>query len=190
MTRLFALGIDVGSTGRRTRPSALGLAALWLAGCVVSHPDYPASWAPREIPSTGCVSIAGKYSNVGDGAHSASYFLFPRDTKLGGANTLAIAEREGTIEITALWGVETVTAQRRLAGDEYQCRDGAIELTMRESVAGGQAAGVETNTVRLMKSTDGALVIKHSSSSVGVCLVVPCGGSVDKWYRFKPADQK
>ncbi len=128
---------------------------------------------------------------MGEGVYSASHFLLPRDTKLGGATTLAIVEREGgMLEFTASWGTETVTAQRRLAGDEYQCRDGAVELTLRESVAGGQAAGVETDTVQLMKSTDGALVIRHRESGVGVCLILPCGASVDKWYRFKPADQK
>jgi len=171
--------------------SVLVLAPLWLAGCIVSHPDYPASWSPLATSSAGCVSVAGRYANVGEGAYSASHFLFPRDTKLGGANTLAIAEREGgTIEITASWGTETVTAQRHLAANEYRCGEGAIELTSRESVAGGQAAGVETNTVRLMKSMDGALVIKHTASGVGVCVIVPCGASVDKWYRFNPADQK
>jgi hypothetical protein len=45
----------------------------------------------------------------------------------------------------------------------------------------------ETNAIRLLKSVDGALVVQHTSSAFGLCVIVPCGGSEDKWYRFKPS---
>jgi hypothetical protein len=172
------------------------LAALVLAGCVFSHPEYPTGWAPLETPGTGCVSISGKYEDEGEpkiAAFPASLlhnFLFPRNTSLGGANKIVIAySAAGIIEIAAWYNDEGATATRQLSAsaNDYQCRDGAVELTMRDFVGGGQAAGIETNTIRLLKSVDGALVVKHTSSALGLCVIVPCGGSEDKWYRFKPS---
>ncbi len=169
---------------------ALILATFVFCGCALSHPAYPADWAPLEASGTSCGSIAGRYEDWGDDAYPASHFLFPRNSKAGAANTLALKESEaGVIEISTWRDTERATTQRRLvaSANDYQCRDGVIELSTREFVGGGQAAGIETNAVRLMKSSDGALVIKHTSSGIGVCVIVPCGGSVDKWYRFKPS---
>jgi hypothetical protein len=172
------------------------LAALVLAGCVFSHPEYPTGWAPLETPDRGCVSISGTYEDEGEpkiAAFPASplhNFLFPRNTRMGGANKVVIAySAAGIIEIVAWYNDEVVTATRQLSAsaNDYQCRDGAVELTMRDFVGGGQAAGMETNTIRLLKSVDGALVVKHTSSAFGLCVIVPCGGSEDKWYRFKPS---
>lgn len=109
---------------------------------------------------------------------------------MGSANKVVIAySAAGIIEIVAWYNDEVVTATRQLSAsaNDYQCRDGAVELTMRDFVGGGQAAGMETNTIRLLKSVDGALVVKHTSSAFGLCVIVPCGGSEDKWYRFKPS---
>ena len=97
------------------------LAALVLAGCVFSHPAYPPGWAPLETPGTGCVSISGTYEDEGEPKLADSTasllhnFPFPRNTSLGGANNVVIAQpAEGVIEIAAWYNTEVVTATKAL----------------------------------------------------------------------------
>ena len=171
-------------------------AAAWLgaSGCVISHPDYPASWSPLVAGST-CSVLTGTYDDQGiEGETGAPVFrgqtvslsriLFPGET--GRATTVVItALSTDTLEIAASDGTRLLKSLRLLAARrDYRCRAGAAEISAT-ALVGEQVAGGHTDAYKLSKAGDGSLVLKHSTSGFGLILVIPVGGSEDRWYRFK-----
>jgi hypothetical protein len=183
------------------RITALVLLALSLAGCVISHPEYPTQWAPPEPLAMGCASIAGSYNDAADAVEPkakvwtrpslARTLLSPGETGLPLATKVVIAQlASGVIGFSATSDTGGVLATRRLSADanDYQCRDGAIELRKTRKLIGGPGVTMMgIDTLRLMKSVDGALVVKHTEAGFGMCVIFPCGGSEDRWYRFTPS---
>ena len=182
---------------RRAPIDALAIvAAAWLgaSGCVISHPDYPASWSPL-VGGAACSVLSGTYEDRGvEGETGAGVFrghavslsriLFPGET--GRATVVVVtALATDTLEIAAWDGTRLLKSLRLLAaGGDYRCRAGAAEISAT-ALIGEQVAGVQTDTFKLSKAGDGSLVLKHSSSGFGVIVVIPVGGSEDRWYRFK-----
>ncbi|PYM91114.1 MAG: hypothetical protein DME04_20005 [Candidatus Rokuibacteriota bacterium] len=181
---------------RRRAIARLTVAAgVWLgaSGCVFSHPEYPSSWAAQVGGST-CSVLSGTYEDRGvEGETGASVFrgqavslsrhLFPGQTSRATAFVVTALAAD-TLEIAAWDGPRLVKSLRLLAASgDYRCRAGAAEISAT-ALVGEQVAGVQTDRYRLSKAGDGSLVLKHSSSGFGLILVIPVGGSEDRWYRF------
>jgi len=171
-------------------------AAAWLgaSGCVISHPDYPASWSPQVEGAT-CTVLTGTYEDRGvegdTGAAvvrgqtvSLSRILFPGETARATV-VVVTALATDTLEIAAWDGTRLLKSLRLLAASgDYRCRAGAAEISAT-ALIGEQVAGAQTDTFKLSKAGDGSLVLKHSSSGFGLIVVIPVGGSEDRWYKFK-----
>ena len=179
----------------RTHAGRLAVAA-WLgaSGCTISHPDYPATWSPLVGGST-CSVLTGTYEDRGvEGETGAAVFrgqavslsriLFPGETSRAtvvvvtalATDTLEIASWDGTRQIKSL--------RLQAASGEFKCRTGVAEISAT-ALVGEQVAGAQTDAFKLSKAGDGSLVLKHSTSGFGLILVIPVGGSEDRWYRFK-----
>jgi hypothetical protein len=171
-------------------------AAAWLGatGCVISHPDYPASWSPP-VDGPTCSVLSGTYDDRGvEGETGAAVFrgqavslsriLLPGET--GRATVVVVtALATDTLEIAAWDGTRLLKSLRLLAASgDYRCRAGAAQISST-ALVGEQVPGVQTDAFKLSKAGDGSLVLKHSSSGFGVIVVIPVGGSEDRWYRFK-----
>jgi hypothetical protein len=205
-----SIGVTSGGSGGRVArlPCARGgsmatarlcfvaIACLTVGGCVVSHPAYPPAWAPL-VRSPACPSLGGTYEDRGiegeTGAStfrsqsvSASRFFFPKDQIARSATTITVSEPEAdTVEIVASNRNVSLISRRLVAArGDFRCRDGTIEFSSSQLVGAQQVAGVQWDTLQLAKASDGALVLRHASSGVGLIVVVPAGGSEHRWYRF------
>ena len=183
----------------RLRPRVASLAAAagaWLvaSGCVISHPDYPASWSPLVGGST-CSVLTGTYEDRGvEGETGAAVFrgqavslsriLFPGETSRATV-VVVTGLASDTLEIASWDGPRPLKSLRlQAASGDYRCRGGAAEISAT-ALIGEQVTGAHTDHFKLSKAGDGSLVLKHSTSGFGLILVVPVGGSEDRWYRFK-----
>jgi hypothetical protein len=184
------------------RQGPLLLYCMMLCGCVIKIPDYPSSWASLESARQDCFSVGGVYHNKGDrgryGFPHLAQLLFRdvsgRPVKPGGdiwrqdekdlvygVDSVEVAvTKEGTLEVTALYEDRPVIKKQLFANkEEYRCNNGKIELA--QSVV--DLNGPRQESVILMKSIDGALVVKSGAHGLGL-FVIPISGF--EWYRFKP----
>ena len=168
-----------------------------LCGCV-NYPTYPPGWASLEYARPDCLSINGVYSNSGEWSRfrgSGSFLawrllrdtspadleFFSKDTTLDkGVDRVQIAvSQEGKLEITALDRDRVVKRKEFLASkDDYRCDDGRIEIA--EFIVG--LTGARQESVILLKSTDGALIVKDGAAGL-MLFVLPIAGN--DWHRFK-----
>jgi hypothetical protein len=154
----------VRSRARLARVAAAAAAWLGANGCVISHPDYPASWSPLVGGAT-CSVLTGTYEDRGvEGETGAGMFR-------GQAVSLSRMLFPGETSLLA-------------ASGDYRCRVGAAEISST-ALVGEQVTGAQSDAFKLSKAGDGSLVLKHSTSGFGLIVVIPVGGSEDRWFRFK-----
>ena len=184
------------------RQGLLLLYCMMLCGCVIKIPDYPSSWASLESARQDCFSVGGVYHNKGDrgryGVPHLAQLLFRdvsgrlvnpggdiwhRDKKdlVDGVDSVEVAvTKEGTLEVTALYEDRPVIKKQLFANkEEYRCNDGKIEIAQSTV----DLTGPRQESVILLKSIDGALVVKSGALGLGL-FVIPIAGF--EWYRFKP----
>jgi hypothetical protein len=161
---------------------------------VFSHPEYPASWSPQVGGAT-CSVLSGTYDDRGiEGETGAAVFrgqavslsriLFPGETARA-TQVVVTALSTDTLEIASLDGTRPLKSLRLLASSgDYRCRAGAAEISTT-ALIGEQAPGGQSDAFKLTKAGDGSLVLKHSTSGFGMILVIPIGGSEDRWYKFR-----
>lgn len=172
-----------------------------LCGCVII-PNYPSSWASLESARQDCFSVGGVYHNEGDGGRyttphlaqllfrdvadgpvNAGGSIWRQDKKdlVKGVDSVEVAvTKDGTFEVTALHEDRLVIKKQLFANkEEYRCDDGKIEIAQSTV----DSMGPRRESVILLKSIDGALVVKNGGLGLGF-FVIPIAGF--EWDRFKP----
>jgi hypothetical protein len=183
-------------------PSCLRRYLVWLLvaagaleGCV-SNPGYPERWSGLLPAAKDCPSITGIFYNQGEEDNpessarpiylSSLVFLDMKDSK--SIEKIEISEPEvGVIEIKTR-NKNQLEYMRRLSAknNDYHCEGGAVKISSSEVVS-EQVAGLQFDSFYFYKSLDQSLIVKHTSSGLGlVLLVIPVGGSLSTWFRFEP----
>ena len=174
------------------RQGVLLLFCTMLYGCVIM-PNYPSSWASLESARQDCFSINGIYHNEGDAARYGSPHLTQRlfRDKFGnpvkdmdhidGVDRVEVTvTKEGMLEITALYVDRPVIKKQLFANrEEFRCNDGKIEIA--QFIV--DWTGARQESVILLKSIDGALVVKDGATGLMI-YVLPLTGF--DWQRYKP----
>jgi hypothetical protein len=93
---------------------------------------------------------------------------------------------DGTLEIIA-WN-EEVRSKKIYPAEKYSCASGAIKIPYKDQEidASEGAAGFVLGSYYLRKSTDGYLVIKDESLTLGWLVVSPITATYTGWHRFRP----
>ena len=173
-----------------------------LTGCVVlSNPEYPSEWASLQSNYQNCRHIAGTYKNAGERVREGNWgsSFDSLSQLLGRYKAWPTATRPDRVRI-AFAGDETLTTEawegNRLVAsirfsantDDFHCVDASIEFTRSEVVA-EQVAGMQSETIRISKASDGSLVLKYSTAGFGLIGgILPAGGNGRSWSRFAPMD--
>lgn len=175
------------------------VAVAALPGCS-SHVAYPVEWGG--LSSAGgdrCPSLSGVFRNAGEiallegdsprySSPHLSHYFFADAAAAARADHVRITGDANVGLTVALLGEEASLAPLTLQRQEdYRCEEGWLLMKSTHSVA-EQVSGFEFVTYRFRKTNDGALVVRISSSGVGVIFVVPVAGSSTEWHRFLPAE--
>lgn len=175
------------------RQGQLLLYCTVLCGCV-TYPDYPSSWASLEFARKDCFSVSGVYHNRGVGGRYGGAILTQKLFRENGwpvknteqAHFVEIAvTKEGTLDLTAIYwssgsSLPMLKKQFFANKEEYRCNDGKIEIPQFVI----DFSGARQASVILLKSNDGALVVKDGAHGLMV-FVVPISGF--EWSRFMPS---
>lgn len=173
---------------------------LLLAGCA-SSPDYPEHWAGLLETTDSCVALTGAYVNSGAsgtddkekgrGDPELSWYFFDTAHTLGTLDRIELdfgddrvlharAVRDGEIVAEAEYSEEAST---------LDCQSDAVEVDFEHPFRRFRNplfAGHHQESARLMKATDGALIVKRSSGRFGFgYMLLPMAYSEDTWIRFR-----
>lgn len=161
----------------------LTLASTLLAGCV-STQSLPPTWGAPPLAAGGtCDWLNGDFTDEGqsDGNYKPSLLL-----TLGGKRV-----SHGTTRMLYVAGAmlklgtdETGSSALTFATADFRCADGV--LTLKRSV-GHSRDGVlgHEQFNHVLYESNGYLVIKTTSSAMGMLLLIPVAGSDTYFYRFK-----
>jgi len=155
------------------------LFCLSMSACVyVGGQAYPSAW-PAQTNHGGCSLIAGTYADAGERIGANSFGFDSLSSAFGHYKSLPFPPPTDWVAISfggdAVMNVK-VGAKDRDAGamqfsanaGEFKCQWGAIEISSSKSSAAEQVAGWEFDTILLSKASDGSLILKRSSSALGV----------------------
>jgi len=175
------------------------VAAVLSSGCS-SHGAYPVEWGGLSAsPDDSCPSLAGEFHNAGERAvpeggspqysppYLSSYFLADTATAAQATHVRITGDANAELMVEALGEAASLKPRILQRQKDYRCEEGWLLMKSTHSVA-EQVSGVEFTTYRFRRANDGALVVRISSSGVGVNFVVPVAGSSTEWHRFPPVE--
>jgi len=163
-----------------------------LAGCVVSTKPLPYGWGDAVALVGGtCDWVNGTFYDEGESDNKHK----PSLARLLGANepgkdspkVLKLSYSTGTP--FKIEGDATSSALfRSFQPSDYACVDGSLSLSRTVGTNREGVAGYERFTHFIYES-NGHLVVKTSSSAVGVMLLIPVAASQTYYYRFRRASR-
>jgi hypothetical protein len=157
---------------------------------VIWHPDYPATWAALPSEMTLCPDLSGTYEDgSADTPREALSGLLLRK-RLWTSSVKIDHSTEGTLVVEFRNHGNTIEQLSfSQTGGDFSCDSGWMQFktSFDAGSAEGMGFGAGGGSFSFAKSADGFLVAKVSWTAVGLALgVVPIGGSMTEWYRFRP----
>lgn len=186
------------------RSMCIMLLLLLLSSCV-SHQKYPLEWPPLiSIANEKCPDISGIFVNEGERPDKTKRYLSDAFEKTEMYKD--IGQRKKDVDVTHVkinrpdndtleilfWNNDTLVDKNIYSRKkkEYSCTPEGIRIPLGSGVSSQMGegiipVGINWLTLYLTKNTDGELVIRYTSSGVGLALIVPIAGSTSDYVRFR-----
>lgn len=172
-----------------------GILSLFIASVLLScidHQSYPVSWAPLIPSESGCMDIAGTYSNTdNDNARSVASLSNIIIKQWEGirkpdkaTHVEIITHNYESIDVVA-WNENVFIAERTYTKKDYKCTDRGIEISRGIYMTDGHIAGIGLGKFTLTKAADGSLVVITEDAGFGLALMIyPLAAFESRYYRY------
>jgi len=154
--------------------------------------SYPGSWAaPALAVGNNCPNVAGVFQTKGESADAQwstnlVIQLFGRTPDWNSVDrvTLRFVDSDHLL-IEALLGSRPLHTTTLVRGsNQFTCEDGYVVLRRKGFDVGEGVIEWSASTLHLALS-NGALVVKENKKEIGVLYIVPGGGRVTAWTRYR-----